>query len=166
MTGRRVLTMAGLGLVVFGATACGGGGAGSGSLTREEWARRANAICADYLVQAKGLNPSGATSIEDARNRFEKLYPVLEDAVNGVRDLRPAADIKHLVNDFNTTSAETLRIAREVLNALRDGDAERVRKLSAENESIDRATDAIARQLGANTCAEDVYESAPHPPLA
>lgn len=158
---RRAATLAalattGLALVVVGATACGGGGGGGESLARAEWASRANAICADYLVQAREINLSGATSIEQIRSRFEEFFPVLEHAINGVKDLRPAADIEQMVNEFNSKSAETLRIARESRDALRAGDAARVQKLSAENESIDKETDAIAQELGASTCAADV----------
>src|SRR5919198_878058 len=73
-------------LAIVFAAGCGGGGS-SERLTRDEYAKQADAICSKYNDQTKALaNP---TSLSELANVADKTLPILDHAISDLRKLRP-----------------------------------------------------------------------------
>ncbi len=88
-------------VAIFLATGCGGGGGGK-PLTRDEYATKADAICAKYTQQTKALaNPS---NLSDLANVADKTLPILDHAISDLRKLKPPADVVPQATQHNQQS--------------------------------------------------------------
>ena len=77
-------------LALLLAAGCGTGGGGGKRLTRDQYAAKADAICAKYKQQLKV--PEGVSSMSELVASVDKGLPVLAKALDEIRKLKPPAD--------------------------------------------------------------------------
>lgn len=145
---RRALVLAGLAALV--AAGCGGGG----RLTREGYAGKANAVCADFNAKVKAAGGPG-TSLDSLADYADKVIPIFEDGLADLKKLKPPKGEQNVVDEWLTSGDEQLDLIRGIRDAARDGDQAEVQRLGAQAEANDRKSDQLAETLGAKTCTED-----------
>jgi hypothetical protein len=133
----------------------GGGGSGSGSgsgarLTREEYAAKANSICAAYNKEYDALGEPKSSA--EVIAGIDKLLPLQRTMVASLKALNPpsgeeATATKAIALGEELTTGETALSA-----ALKSGDMAKVGELSAAAEPVSKEADALFRQLGVTEC--------------
>lgn len=148
---RPLLAPALLSLALAGVGGCGGGGrgaedtspgagaeastaaAGAGALSKEEFVRRGDAICADLRKKAEKLGEEarqlGNLSLAEPRNQkaaaliWRKQTALVEELDRRFRALGPApAGQAQLVADFRNDTAKALTLARQITRSLERGE--------------------------------------------
>jgi hypothetical protein len=155
----RQITVLGI-LLISGAImlgGCGGGGGGSGSgsgsgarLTREEYAAKANSICAAYNKEYDALGEPKSSA--EVIAGIDKLLPLQRTMVASLKALNPpsgeeATATKAIALGEELTTRETALSA-----ALKSGDMAKVGEMSAAAEPVSKEADALFRQLGVTEC--------------
>jgi hypothetical protein len=129
-----------------------GGRSGTG-LTREEYASKADAICAKYNEQTKALgSPSTLSQLGDTA---EKTREILDNALDDLKDLKPPAS-EQATSDQWIAAVEQLK---GDLEDIRDGANEN--NMAAVQAVVPRATEhnkrsnELANQLGMTVCNQN-----------
>jgi hypothetical protein len=146
-------------VVLLALAGCGG----DDSLSRGEWAARANSICLGTLKKVEAL---GRPSTSDAYLRVTPKANVLgRDALERLRDLKaPGAiqdDVKRMIDGY----ANVVKLQDEVylgLKAQRDGtEPPNGDYWRAANRALEIGQDAdvIAKRLRARECARDPWQA-------
>ena len=135
---------------VFVLCSCGGGG--GKRLTKEQFADKANALCASFSKSEKAAgNPS---SVAQAITYFEKLTPLYEKRVAALDKLKPPADEEATVNKIVSFEKNETSLAKQLLAALKKNDTTKANKLVASGNSNSGKTKALYKQLGITGCAK------------
>jgi hypothetical protein len=161
-------------VVVVIVAGCGGGK----SLSKEEYASRADAVCAKYNEQIKALkDPSNLSELADVA---DKTLPILDNAINDLKKLKPPANKQRglcaLVDDWlsfatdlqprlrvcQSISAQWLTQVQGLKNDLREiRDKANAKDIQAVQQVVPRATqhnarsNELATQLGMTVCNRD-----------
>ena len=85
----------------------------------------------------------------------DKAIPIFEDGLDDLHALEPPETIEESVDAWLATGDAALERVRKVRDAAKDGDEAEVGRLTREAAAAERGSDALARQVGATTCAED-----------
>ena len=151
MTKRRLGTVVLLALgAVLVLSSCGGGG--SKRLTKEQFAAKANTLCAAFNKQVKAAG-SPAT-IADAIAMYKTLVPVDRKLIADVKKLQPpaneAADAKRVV----TLGEEQATRVEALIAALNKNDTKQANTLIAGGDANQKESKTIFTKLGAPECAK------------
>jgi hypothetical protein len=146
-------------LLVLGAVGCGG----DDSLSRGEWAAKANAICLDALKQVEALGRP-ATS-DDYLRVTPKANEIGRAALDDLRGLKAPGEIeddaKAMIDGYDN-AVEQQDIVYRGLKAQRDGTEPPAGEYwRAGNRAIEagNAADEIAKRLRATDCARDPWQA-------
>ncbi len=122
-------------------------------LSKAEYVRRADAVCAEYDRRLARLpKPRNVEALVDV---VDEALPIAREGIAKLRALEPPADLEPAVerwlerNDENVERMEMLRDAAGEGNRLR---VQRIASAAAENE---READELARQIGLRDCARE-----------
>jgi len=146
------LTVLALALAIA-AAGCGGGDSGGDRLTATEFADQANAICKDFNGKIDDLGTPA--TVAELGDYADKAIPIFEDGLDDLHALEPPETIEESVDAWLATGDAALERVRKVRDAAKDGDEAEVGRLTREAAAAERGSDALARQVGATTCAED-----------
>jgi hypothetical protein len=135
------------------AAGCGGDGGGGERLTKEQYALQANTICRDFKADLDALGPE-PTMIEQIGPYAERAKPIFDAHLDQLKELTPPEELEDAVDRWLETGDAARARLDDLEAAAEDGDAQRLQELAAEAEREDRESDALARQIGATTCAE------------
>jgi hypothetical protein len=137
---------------------------GDDTLSRDEWAARANAICLETLKQVEAL---GRPSTSDDYLRVTpKANELGRAAIERLRELNPPGEIEADSNamiDGYENVVKQQDIVYRGLRAQRDGTKPPAGEYwRAGNRAIEagQAADAIAERLRAGACARDPWQAA------
>jgi hypothetical protein len=147
-------------LLVPAAVGCGG----EDSLSRSEWAARANAICLETLRQVEALGQP--VSSDDYLRITPKAQELSRKAIERLRDLNApgviADDAERMIEGYENVVKEQ-DVVYTGLKAAREGrDLPSGRSFyRAGNRAIEhgKAADEIARRLRARECARDPWQT-------
>lgn len=130
---------------------CGGGG--GERLTRQEFASKADAICGKYNEQTKALeNP---TSLSDLANVADKTLPILDNALEDLRKLKPPEDEQASVNAW-LEQVENLRgDVAKIRDKAKDKDLQGVQAILPRADQHNSRSNQLATQLGMKVCNSD-----------
>ncbi|MBD0317174.1 MAG: hypothetical protein ICV71_01525 [Thermoleophilia bacterium] len=135
------------------ATASCSGGGGDGRLSREEFIRRADAICTDYDARLARLgNPA---SIEELGKLAARALPIAREGVAKLRALEPPETLEGDVDRWLARNDENVASIAAIGDAARADDATRVQELASAATANERKADALARRLGLRACAKE-----------
>jgi hypothetical protein len=131
--------------------ACSSGGEGEERLSRAEYIRQADAICASY---DKRLGTLGrADSVEELARNAERALPIARDGVAELRELSPPEQLEPRVEEWLERNDENVEKIEELGDAAREGDETAVQAIAADAADNEREADRLARRIGLRSCA-------------
>jgi hypothetical protein len=133
----------------------GGCGSKSGRLSKSEFVKQANAICAKYeqRVQKRMAGIPAGDEAQLARS-IERVLPVIREGNDELRSLKPPDGLQSHYDRWMKIADAEVAAASKLQNALRKGDRQAIQSAFAELQTKDVDQDRLARQeLGLNGCA-------------
>jgi hypothetical protein len=129
-----------------------GGGSGA-QLTKEEYASKADAICASTTskIQAFGT----PKSYPDLAKVADKTLPLLDQAIKDFRKLEPPASEKALSDQWLTQWRNLRADLQEIRDAAKTGNAQGVKAILPKATDHNSKSNALATQLGMSVCNKD-----------
>ena len=126
-------------------------GCGSSRLSHDEFVRKADAVCAHYNAQVKGLEDP--RSLAEVESYAERVIPVYGRALDELAALRPPKADEPLVRRWLSLDRRIERDVHAVLAAVRTRRIPSVGAAAARTAADDRRSNALARQLGLKACS-------------
>ena len=145
---------AALGLVVLLSAGCGDDDRradGEERLTREEYVRRADEICAEYDRRLEALDEP--KSVRDVARLAEDAFPIAQEGIARLRELRPPAEIAPRVRAWLRLNDANARQIHALQEAAERGDTRRVQEIASDAADNERRADALAKEIGLVECA-------------
>ena len=138
-----------LAIAVVGlAAGCGGG---SGRLSKEEYAKHADAICTKYNAKLKAL--SRPTSIGALPDYVDKALPLARKGDEELRALKPPKDEEQTAKEWLDQNDSVVGSMERLRDAAKKGDRAGIQTALNEATSANRTANGLARQLGLKVCA-------------
>jgi hypothetical protein len=140
-------------LLLLCATLAGCGSGGPKRLSKQEYARRADAICAFYqrLTAAFGT-PSNTRQLARVAAR---TVQALDTAIAGLRRLRPPASEQPLAEQWLASLSTLRRDVVHLRDRARANDLAGIRRLVAPAQRHDRTSARLAARLGMVVCSKE-----------
>ena len=137
-------------VVVVGLVAgCGGG---SGRLSKEEYAKRADAVCTKYNAKLKAL--TRPTSIGALPDYVDKALPLARKGDEELRALKPPKDEEQTAKEWLDQNDSVVGSMERLRDAAKKGDRSGIQTALNEATSANRTANGLARQLGLKVCAQ------------
>jgi hypothetical protein len=147
-------------VLAAGMLALAGCGDDDDAPTREEFAKQADAICADLEKQSDALGESNPESVSAIADFAAKARTTAEDGVERIKALTPPdgadGEKARAWQDAITNDAETKLIPalEELEQAAKANDSKGVVAAAGKLQKLDSSkTDQLARDIGAQSCA-------------
>ena len=133
----------------------GGCGNKDERLTKAEFVKQANAICAKYEQRVQ-KRMAGIPAGDEAQlaSSIEKVLPVIREGNDELRSLKPPDGLQGHYDRWMKIADAEVAAASKLQNALRNGDRQAIQSAFAELQTKDVDQDRLARQeLGLTGCA-------------
>jgi len=131
----------------------GCGGTGGKRLTKEEYASKADAICAKYNGEVKKLdNPQNLSEL--ARVADETL-PILDNAITDLKKLNPPAAEQAKADQWLSQVEKLADDLTEIRDRAKDKNMQAVQAVVPKAEEHNRRSNALATELGMSVCNSD-----------
>jgi len=131
----------------------GCGGSGGKRLTKEEYASKADAICAKYNGEVKKLdNPQNLSEL--ARVADETL-PILDNAITDLKKLNPPAAEQAKADQWLSQVEKLADDLTEIRDRAKDKNMQAVQAVVPKAEEHNRRSNALATELGMSVCNSD-----------
>ena len=129
------------------------GSSGPHRLSRHEYARRADAICARYQRFTGALGP--ASNVRDLAVVAGRTLRLLDKATSELRRLRPPQNEQQLADRWLDSLAILHRDVARLRDRARANDLAGIRRIVAPAQRHNRASDRLASALGMKVCSSD-----------
>ena len=139
--------LAGAAVVVL-AAGCGG----EKRLSREEYSKRADAICSKYNAKIKALGQPG--SIRALPRYVDRALPVARKGTEELRRLEPPKDEEKTANEWLDQNDSAVGALERLRDAAKHADRSGIQAALTEAAAANRAANRFARQLGLRICAQ------------
>jgi hypothetical protein len=141
-------------LLLFVLLVVGGCGGDSGKqLTRQEYASKADAICAKYNERTKGLgNP---TSLSELADTADKTLDILENAIGELKDLEPPASERATADQWIAAVEQLKTDLAEIRDKANDNDMQAVQAVVPRATQHNKRSNELATELGMSVCNMD-----------
>ena len=137
-----------LGLVALLA-GCGEGG--DDRLSREEFVRRADEICADYDKRLDDLpDPQNVRELETLA---AQAFPIAQEGIRKLRELRPPEELTGDVTRWLRLNDANARSIHALEEAAGRGATREVQRIASEAADNERRADELAKKIGLEDCA-------------
>ena len=148
----RALLLVSISALALAGAGCGGGGGGGGDrLSKEEFASKGNAICADFKKELDAVpEPS---SFEEVLVFVDKAIPIFDEHLDQLKELRPPEDLQETRDDWIAFGDKARGRLDDFREAAEDEDEEKLNELGRETDAEDKESDRLANELGLTTCA-------------
>ena len=133
--------------------AAGCGGSGEERLTRAEFVQRGNAICKKYDDRTDALTEP--KTVKDIPAFVDRATRELDAGLRELRALDPPEDLQPDLDRFVSFGEDTKALAGELKSAAAANDEQALAAASQRGDNLERRSDAVARRLGLDQCAED-----------
>ena len=150
----RLRSHLGVLLLALALAACGG-------VSREDYAKDLDDVCTDIEEKTEEIGRSEVDNPGEVSAQLDDIRAAIREGIERMKDLeRPDGDDGELATEYVAKLEETLN--RQVLPALEDldqavgaKDEDKIRAAATRLQEIDEEeTDRLARELGADECAE------------
>src|SRR5918911_3919873 len=139
-----------LALLITGLVAgCGGG---SGRLSKEEYAKHADAICTKYNAKLKAL--TRPTSIGALPDYVDKALPLARKGDEELRALKPPKDEEQTADEWLDQNDSVVGSMERLRDSAKKGDRAGIQTALNEASSANKTANRLARRLGLNVCAQ------------
>jgi hypothetical protein len=129
---------------------CGGSGK---RLTKQEYASKADAICATYNGEVKKLdNPK---NLSDLAKVADQTLPLLDDAIKDLKKLNPPASEQARVDQWLSQVENLEEDLTEIRDRAKDKNMQAVQAVVPKAEEHNRRSNALATELGMTVCNSD-----------
>lgn len=136
------------GALALAASACGG----EDALSKEEFQKQGNAICAKYDQQIEDI--STPTSVEEVPAYVNKALPIVERQIEDMKELNPPEEDQEAFDEMIAEAEKTVQAGRELGEAAEANDEAAIEQaLNEGNTASDRA-DEHATELGLTDCVD------------
>jgi hypothetical protein len=136
-------------VVVALAAGCGGGG---GRLSKDEYAKRADAICTKYNAKLKAL--ARPTRISDLPAYVDRALPLARKGDDELRGLKPPKDEEQTAKEWLDQNDSVVGSMERLRDAAKKGDRAGIQTALNEATSANRTANRLARRLGLSVCAQ------------
>ncbi len=137
-------------LLLAGAIVLGGCGGGSKRLTKEQFAAKANTLCAAYNKQVNAV-PTPKTDAE-ALASLEKLLPLNRKRVADGNALKPPASEEATVKRAVTLGEEQAVRIDDLIAAVKAKDKLKLNSIIKAGDANSKESKALFKQLGLSEC--------------
>jgi hypothetical protein len=120
-------------------------------LSKQEYAHRADAICAKYNQKIRAL--ARPHRLKDLPGYVDRALPVAKGGTNELRSLRPPKDEEAVAKDWLAQNDAAVAALVRLRDAARRGDRLGVQNALFDATAANRAASRFARQLGLRVCA-------------
>jgi hypothetical protein len=129
---------------------CGGGGE---RLTKQEYASKADAICAKYNREVKKLaNPK---NLSDLAKVADQTLPLLDNAIKDLKKLNPSASEQARVDQWLSQVENLKDDLAEIRDRAKEKNMQAVQAVVPKAEEHNRRSNALATELGMTVCNSD-----------
>jgi hypothetical protein len=129
-------------------------GCGDEALTKEQYVSKLNAMCADFSEQEKRIGEP--QTLADLGEKGPRILDAFENAiVDKVDNLKPPDEIAGQADRMADLAHQQRDVLSGLVDAAKANDLAKVQELSSKNAALNQEANAIARDLGATSCAED-----------
>ena len=139
----------GLAVIVVLVAGCGGG---SGRLSKAEYAKRADSICAKYNAKLKAL--ARPTSIGALPDYVDKALPLARKGDDELRGLKPPKDEEQTAKEWLGQNDSVVGSMERLRDAAKKGDRAGIQTALNAATSANRSANRLARSLGLRVCAQ------------
>jgi gas vesicle protein len=130
------------------------GCAGGEALTKEQYVSKVNAMCEDFSEKEKEIGEP--QTLADLVEKGPLILEEFEKAiVDKVRNLKAPDEIADQADRLVDLADQQRDVIAELIDAAKDSDFAKVRELVWKNEALNKEANSVARELGAEACAED-----------
>jgi hypothetical protein len=150
---RNRLLLAGLALALVAATTGCGESKGGERLTKEEYVRQADAICAKFERELDALPEP--TTIEEVGRLADQAKPIAREGQAALKRLRPPLDLEEDVDAWLERNQENVDAIDDLRAAADDADEAAARAVSQRAVENERKADALAKRIGLVDCASE-----------
>jgi hypothetical protein len=140
-------------LAIFVLGGCGSSGSSGQRLTRDEYAKQADAICSKYKQKTDAL--SRPATLPDLANVADQVLPLLDDARGELRDLRPPQNEEATANAWLDEFDVIIDDVKKIRDAAKKNDGAAVQAAAGPALQHDRHSNDLASQLGMTVCNND-----------
>jgi hypothetical protein len=136
-------------VVVALVAGCGGG---SNRLSKDEYAKRADAICSKYNAKLKALaRPASISALPDY---VDKALPLARKGDDELRGLKPPKDEVQTAKEWLDQNDSVVGSMERLRDAAKKGDRAGIQTALNEATSANRTANGFARRLGLRVCAQ------------
>src|SRR5919198_2977461 len=125
------------------AAGCGGGG---GGLSKDEYAKRADAICTKYNAKLRAL--TRPTSISELPAYVDKALPLARKGDAELRGLKPPTDEEQTAKEWLDQNDSVVGSMERLRDAAKKGDRAGIQAALGEATAANQAANRFARRLG------------------
>ena len=137
------------GVCALGLVGAGCGGDDNDTLSYDDTGTEVSAICDS--VNFDGINGEPENDAEV----LARIVPEFEGAVQDVRDLDVDEELAPIRDDFADNADDQIVIIKEAQTVAESGDKKAYHKKINEIETLDKDSNELANQLGADGCLDD-----------
>jgi hypothetical protein len=132
---------------------CGSSGSSGQRLTRDEYAKRADAICSKYKQRTDALSrPSDLAGLAKVS---DQVLPILHSARGELRALRPPQAEEVTANAWLGEFDHIIRDVEKIRDAAKKNDSAAVQAAARPALQDDQHSNQLASQLGMTVCSKD-----------
>jgi hypothetical protein len=129
------------------------GAGGAAPLSQEEFVSQADAICDDVNNQLRDLTAPTANDLQSIADYTQQGIAIVEPAFQQFEAITPPEDLQGKWDDYLSAAQRQLELDKQLQAAADAGDSKQTQQLIQQLQALD--TDALAKDLGLGTCAED-----------
>ena len=151
MLKQRVLLGVALGILVAGLAA---GCAGGEEPSNEEYVSKLNVMCEDFSAREQEIGEPH--TLADLVDKGPRILDAFEKAIaDKVGTLKAPDEIADQADRLAGLAELQRDVLGELIDAATDNDFAEVRQLVSKNEALNKESNSIAREIGADACEED-----------
>ena len=147
---KRTVALAGVLAVALAAAGCGGGG--SKTLSKAEYGKQLDKICADYNAEVKKIGQP--SSLADLGQKGPKLLDSFKAAVSKAEKLKPPAELKADADKFVSEAKQLTGVLSQLIDAAKKNDTAKITSLGGQADALSKDSDTLGKRLGASSCAQ------------
>jgi hypothetical protein len=140
-------------LVVLALVALLAGCGGSTRLSRQEFAKRADALCTKYASDLKKLGQP--TSFPELATFTDKAVPLAQRLIDDTKKLKPPKDEQATVDQWNTENQKVVDAIRALGDAASKSDQAAAQKALQAGDAANTKSNTLGKQLGMSACTKD-----------
>lgn len=137
-------------LVALLVAGCGGGG--GGRLSRADYAKKADAICAEYNAKLNAL--ARPKKEADLPGFVDKAVPLVSDASDRLSELNPPLDEQTTAEAWNQANTDIVRALERLRDAAKANDRTKMAAALKDGNTANQHANDLARTLGMTACAK------------